>query len=945
MATLSSDGQSLLIDSKRHWIISGTVGYAGLPRDLWAPRLRAAKSAGLNTIVVPAVWAHHQKSTRSLDFEGDRDIASFIRMAGLAGLHVIVRVGPVVDRAIDLGGMPSMLLGSLDPAEALRSSGPEFLSFLSTWIRTLSGQIAPLQVTERRDASPSGGPIIGVQAEHEFTCGDPELAETYLAVITRYLREGAIRTPIFNTNNLVISAEGEIETWSGYTNLHATVRQLRVAKRDQPRIVGELRSGTEPRWGVETSAAKTASMLERKLAEVLAAGGQFNIAQFARGARLGFTASQGVTTSTAGCDLIDDAGRSHPSLPTVRRLCTFASSFASVLAGVEPDFQPAMISPSAVAAPVIDEETGERAPGKPACAGYAVEFCRGSQGSIAFVFGDDQAGGKRGPAILTLPDGTPIEVELGRSAVAWVLLRTHLFGRATLDYCSLRALCRFGEVFVCFGPAGTTGSLSINGTPAEVLVPKGKTPTIETIEGVRVVVLSEQMADAAMLDWAKDPSATPVRLLIGAAAISDQGVPIRDTSHKQVLAIDPQGNLSTTESQLPLEPSASRIALSSWERAGEDHHTSGSADQFAMIDGPTNMDALGVPAGYGWLRITLKNSATKKTSCAMLESADRLHLYMDGQPATIVGDGPGAVGRILQLPLAKGEQTIGVLVDNLGRPADRSDLRDPKGLFGHIYASKAFKAGSPSIENGPPLDLLDHFRPVLHVYRGDRTSARRLSWSFMHRRKSALALVLEEVAWRGVLLLNDQPIKLIEPGVPIRAVLTSEMLRQGNNTVQIALLEPSETVERSLADIRRQASWYELASNLTEKAGFAFAPWGPPEEDRFEPAAKASMNGAASRKRRGYPAWWRCRFSAPLHDRPLILDLAGLSKGQVLLNGHNAGRYFVQTPDGKPVPPHRELCLPPCWLNEDEQPANELLIFDESGFSPDKVKLGYAPIG
>jgi hypothetical protein len=53
----------------------------------------------------------------------------------------------------------------------------------------------------------------------------------------------------------------------------------------------------------------------------------------------------------------------------------------------------------------------------------------------------------------------------------------------------------------------------------------------------------------------------------------------------------------------------------------------------------------------------------------------------------------------------------------------------------------------------------------------------------------------------------------------------------------------------------------------------------------------------------------------------------------------------VQTADGKPVPPHKELWLPECWLNEKEQPANELLIFDESGFTPDKVKLGYAPIG
>lgn len=939
MATISSDGQSLLIDSKRHWIISGTVGYAGVPRALWKSRLRQARAAGLNTIVVPAVWGHHQVTAKTLDFDGDRDISAFIREAGAQGLHVIVRVGPVVERGLDLGGMPSSLLGSLDAAESLRSDGPEFLSALSTWIRALCQKISPQQVTERKDGAPSGGPIIAVQAEHEFSCADPELAENYLGAITRYLREGSIKTPILNTNNLMVSFEGEIETWAGYANLHSITRQLRAAKRDQPRIIGDLRTGTEPRWGEEMPRHKSAIAVERTLAEVLAAGGQFNLSHFARGGRLGFTSATGVAASTAGCDLIDEAGRQHESLATVRRLCTFASSFASVLAATEPDFQPAMLSPSSVAPPVIDEETGERAAGKAQAGGYAVDFCRGSQGSVAFVFGDDTVASKRKPALLTLPDGTGLEVDMGKSAVAWVLLRTHLFGRATLDYCSLRPLARFGEVFVCFGSAGGRGELSINGTVADLEVPKGKTPSIETIEGVKVVVLSEQLADAAMLDH----STGEPRLVIGASSFTDGGEPVFASGHKTVLAIDRKGEMATLSAQ-PAVENGSKITLGEWERADETPHTSGSADQFVLIDGPTNMDALGVPSGYGWLKIDLKYGATKKTNCAMLESGDRLHLYFGDDEAVVVGDGPGASSRVLPLPLKKGEQTVGVLVDNLGRASGRSDLRRPKGLFGHIYASKAFKAGSATVETGEPLDLMAHFRPMLNAYRGDRTSAKRLSWSFMHRRKSPLAFVLEEVKWHGAVVLNDEPVELIEPGVPIRAVFDSEALRQGKNTVQIALLEPSEVVERSLTEIRKQASWYELATNVTEKASFSFAPWGPPEDERFEAVAKSAMNGAAAKKQRGRPAWWRCRFEPPRQDRPLILDLSGLSKGQVLLNGKNAGRYFVQTADGKPVPPHRELWLPECWLNDNEQP-NELLIFDESGFSPDKVKLGYAPVG
>ena len=69
---------------------------------------------------------------------------------------------------------------------------------------------------------------------------------------------------------------------------------------------------------------------------------------------------------------------------------------------------------------------------------------------------------------------------------------------------------------------------------------------------------------------------------------------------------------------------------------------------------------------------------------------------------------------------------------------------------------------------------------------------------------------------------------------------------------------------------------------------------------------------------------------AALGAHPILrANFKGLSRGTIWLNGHNLGRYPEKIRvDG--------LYLPECWLNAGQ---NALVVFDESGASPQQVKL------
>lgn len=901
MPAITYDGRSFLIDGRRIWVTSGAIHYFRVPREEWAARIAAARASGLNCVETPVHWALHEPRPGAFNFTGDADLRKFVELVHQAKMWCILRLGPYVGSGLDLGGLPAWLLEN--PALQLRTANAPFLEACSRFIGAIAGQVRDLQIT----AVGSQGPILLVQNESRWECGREGLAESYLGELHRYLRESGFTVPTINSNNLWPHVENEIDGWSGSDWMLASMRQLSVVKPTRPRMVIDFAVTQPETFGSPASAAPEPWEVQRRLAEILAGGAQFNIDPFHAGPNFGFSAGRivgpgpgFVTPSAHRHAPLDEAGTTGPCHDAIRRICLFSTHFGRVFSHLEPEYRPVALDPEGNALSIVHR--------------------RGTQGDVVFLFSPQSRERRaRGPAQLLLADGSALEVELGEQSVAWILLNTHLGGRATLDYCTLCPLAQVGKTLVFFGPAGARGVISINGSPIEVEVPSGKKPEVIDHEGLALVICAE--AAVPFVQIAED------RVYLGATSLSHDGRPLAAT--KSVSSVDAQGRLAQTPAELPPARPARAPSLGAWEVAETKPYLSGTSARFATIDGPADLARLGAPSGYGWYRITPK-AGGGRTKALAPQCADRALVFGGGELAGVFGFGPGAAAEV-SFSTRKGAPHVVVLADNMGRMSAGASLGDQRGLYGHLFEGSALKSAKPKIVVDAPVEPLAFRAPLWQLRDGDDTDPERITWTITRKGKTSVALRICDLPARALLLVGGAPVRFFERGATESIVLDDARLGKGPTTIQFATLAGPISVpdrEALLKQFAGAVELFELAAPITDKAEWAFAKWEMPTRQSFAALPKAA-------KAIGLPAWFRSHFPcSPV--APLSLDLTGLTKGQVYINGRHLGRYFVSTGDGAPVGPHTSMTVPGAWLHAGN---NELVIFDEHGALPARCRL------
>lgn len=917
MPRVTYDSQSFSIDGRRIWILGGSIHYARVPAEAWADRIAAAAQAGINTIETVCPWALHEPRKGRFSFSGQADVRRFVELCADAGMWVVLRPGPFIADGYDAGGLPAWLMEL--PNVALRQANEPFLERASLYLRKLLGELSGLQATD-------GGPILLVQSEHAWLCSNQLQADKYLREITRYLRENAVKVPIFNTNDLWQESPGTIDTWRGRDELLLHLRQLRSVQRDAPRLVSAFQAATPETWGEARGDDLSASGLLHRLAQVLAAGAQPIVSPFHGGTNFGFLggripgAADRYAATTAAPDApLGEAGARGPKYNLIKRLLTFARDFSYVFADLDPDYHPITLDQT-------DPSTDASGRSKTGAGSVSVVPLRGAAGRVVFIFSN---GGSQ-EATLLLDHGVRLPVHLGDQPVGWYVFDVDLRGRGRLDYANL---CPFAlidrSILVLQGPAKAQAILSIDGSSLEATVPAGKTPLVRQHKNITIVICNQQQIDTAYCD--------SKALYGGIGGLDREGAPVALNGSAPAWKVAKDAKIvKIAVAPSPRTPSA--VKITEWEAASTSAHLDGSSARYATLDGPATLVECGASLGYGWYRIQFKTSSARKRRLHLPHVADRAHLFFDGDWRRVVGVGRGAQHKPFEMSLAKGQHTIVALVDNLGRFAEGNDLGERKGLFGHIYEVKPLKSIRPQRVRLAPVDPFVLRGYIAGQTHGQLSAQDQLTWTFMHAKKTPILVQVDGADATGTFLINDQPIAYYAGATGGRSMellidsAGTKAFKRGKNVLRFA---PDARQGGARSEIATATTLYECLEAITATGTWAYAKWEPPKSSAFEPIGNTS-----ARQRRGAPCWWRAVVTLKSTDPAVWFDTVGLSKGQVFINGNNLGRFFTATSDGKAVGPQHYLYVPSSWL----EPAgeNEILIFDEHGFAPHRTRLVFS---
>lgn len=189
-----------LLDTKPIQLICGEMHYPRIPKEYWRDRLQRAKAMGLNTVSAYVFWNFHERQPGVFDFEGQADLAEFVKTAQEEGLFVLLRPGPYVCAEWDFGGYPYWL--QKDKEMVWRSNDERFLSACERYINRLGKELAPLTVT-------NGGNIIMVQVENEY--GSYAADKVYLGKLRDMIKAAGFNVPL-------ITCDGAGQMKAGYVD-------------------------------------------------------------------------------------------------------------------------------------------------------------------------------------------------------------------------------------------------------------------------------------------------------------------------------------------------------------------------------------------------------------------------------------------------------------------------------------------------------------------------------------------------------------------------------------------------------------------------------------------------------------------------------------------------------------------------------------------------------
>ncbi|QOS80536.1 beta-galactosidase [Paenibacillus sp. JNUCC31] len=959
---LTYDQRSFIMNGERVFLNSATIHYFRMPREEWREVLMKAKLAGMNCIDTYFAWNVHEPEEGQWSFEGDHDCGAFLDLCAELGMYVITRPGPFICAEWDFGGFPYWL--ETKQGIRFRQNNEAYLHYVDLYFDRI------IPIIRKRQLS-AGGTVILVQVENEYGyLMDDAAASAHMNHLRDSLLQRGIDVPLITC---VGGAEGTIEGanfWSGADGHYA---KLREKQPDTPKVVTEFWTGWFENWGGPSAIQKTPALLEKRIMEILRAG-YTGISYYMFYGGTNFGGYGGRTVGSSDIFMItsydydaplNEYGRVTDKYAVAKTLSYFVHAFGALL--METEEVPA-------------EQIKVRHPQGVSVRGR----CKGNE-KIWFL---ESHKDERETFHVTLEEGRTIPVALNPGQIIPILDRIEI---AEHVYLTGGTMITGNEVvngeltlFIA-AEAGQrsvveleTDVLNVRGSSIQVLVDHDpvrevyrfdlvhfREPGIIHLEAsgvpIRFVVLDKEMMDRT---WRIDGGGEPDQLRY---AIGFDDVDVSSSGQVTGMISDPNrtimllgswtggeqtlighefiyGEANDSQSGIPdehvVELSAA-IRHSPFIRPPMPPKLSDSPDlarvtltaqQGSSSGQPEHFSQYGQDFGYLLYECDFDSSVNGITTLILPDLQDTARIYVNHVEQALVRQ-VGAAG--MQVQANKGKNTLQVLVQHMGRLNFSPYLGESKGLAGSVYIGGSVQDIRRNWHTEQGVVHLDEVND--HHLQEARLLSRTFTLDGMDR-----AILVGAVSQGLRINGMDVPMEGYQDWFSFDTLDLSLYLRPGEiNTLEMPYsrtpLNRLELIlyrsENELKDWRmagtdallpQQWETYE-ASN---KSGH-LQTHGQTADYSGNRSATPVGNGS-----NGQPVWYRWQFSksaVPGHYRVnLMLRLTGMSKGTLHLNGHHLGRYWQ-------IGPQEDYKIPVSWLQEE----NELLLFDEEGRAPERVRLLY----
>ncbi|WP_426251734.1 beta-galactosidase [Paenibacillus pabuli] len=959
---LTYDQRSFIMNGERVFLNSATIHYFRMPREEWREVLMKAKLAGMNCIDTYFAWNVHEPEEGQWSFEGDHDCGAFLDLCAELGMYVITRPGPFICAEWDFGGFPYWL--ETKQGIRFRQNNEAYLHYVDLYF----DRIIPI-IRERQLSA--GGTVILVQVENEYGyLMDDPAASAHMNHLRDSLLQRGIDVPLITC---VGGAEGTIEGanfWSGADGHYA---KLREKQPDTPKIVTEFWTGWFENWGGPSAIQKTAPLFEKRMMEILRTG-YTGISHYMFYGGTNFGGYGGRTVGSSDIFMItsydydaplNEYGRVTAKYAAAKTLSYFVHAFGALLMETEE-------------VPAEQIKVGHP---------QGVSIRGRSKGSEKIWFLESHKE-ELETFHVTLEAGRTLPVALNPGQIIPILDRVEIAENVYLTGGTMITGNEVvnGELTLFFvAEAGQrsvveleTNVLNVQGSSMQVLVERDplnrayrfdlvhfREPGIMHLEAsgipIRFVVLDKDTMDRTwridgggeqdQLRYAigfddvdvslsgqvtgmiSDPNRTIVllgswtegeRTLTGREFVYGEGYDAKSgiqDEHVQESSAAIQHAPFTTPPmppRLPDSPELSRVTLA--------------ADQHASGGQPEHFSQYGQDFGYLLYECEFDRSVDGLTTLILPNLQDTARIYVNRVEQALVRQ-VGAAG--VQVQVTKGKNTLQVLIQHMGRLNFSPYLGESKGLAGPVYIGGSvqdIRRDWYSEHGIVHLDEVNHFQdaPLL---------SRSFTLDGMDR-----AILVGAVSQGLRINGMDVPMEGYQDWFSFNTLDLSPYLRPGEiNTLEMPYSSaPLNRLELLLYRSEEELKNWRMAGTdaLLPRQWELYEPPKPNnsghlhsdrEDADYSGNWKAMSVGNGSY---GQPVWYRWRFSksaVPEHFRVnLMLRLTGMSKGTLHLNGHHLGRYWQ-------IGPQEDYKIPVSWLQEE----NELLLFDEEGRTPERVRFLY----